>query len=568
MILIVDDDIAVRTSLELLLSGAGNSVLTADNPLDALSIINQRVPQLILLDLNFSIDTSGNEGMQLLKHIRAIDSKVPIILITGWASIELAVKGMKLGANDFINKPWNNEHVLQSVGTLLNLQVPVLKHATRRQLDADFAFHHIIGEDPEMLRILETIAQVAATDASSRFGTIAVIMWEYLRLLVFPHPLSWDYSFNQIELTNLSNPKALVSIAAHIALLGAAIYGLRKKKIWSYCILFYFATMSVYSNLFVPIHATVAERFLFSPSLGFCLLIAYGIFSLLKQKRKEGEVPGFLNYGMLLVMILTTAYTFKTVDRNKDWKDSVTISRAGAIDSPKSARTHSAYGSSLMQLGERSTDQNARNAYFREALAETKVAIDIYPHDINYIYNFGVLSYYLNDTTAARKAFAKAVEMDPEKLNALFNLAATYETAGNHVRALHYYQQVQKKDSAFQNVTYSVANSAIKQNMHDLAIVNLRAFLRHVPSHADAHNVLGVAYYNKQQLDLALHHFNQALRYAPNRHDIYANAASVYYSQQQYAKAAQYYEQALKYNPGNASYTSMLTACRRMAGIQ
>lgn len=166
MILIVDDDIAVRTSLELLLSGAGNSVLTADNPSDALSIINQRVPQLIILDLNFSIDTSGNEGMQLLKNIRAIDSKVPVILITGWASIELAVKGMKLGANDFINKPWNNEHVLQSVSTLLNLQAPRLKHTTRSQLDGDFAFHHIIGEDPEMLRILETIAQVASTDAS------------------------------------------------------------------------------------------------------------------------------------------------------------------------------------------------------------------------------------------------------------------------------------------------------------------------------------------------------------------------------------------------------------------
>jgi len=166
MILIVDDDIAVRTSLELLLSAAGNSVLTADNPSDALAIINQRVPQLIILDLNFSIDTSGNEGMQLLKNIRAIDPKVPVILITGWASIELAVKGMKLGANDFINKPWNNEHVLQSVSTLLNLQTPRLKHATRSQLDGDFAFHHIIGEDPELLKILETIAQVASTDAS------------------------------------------------------------------------------------------------------------------------------------------------------------------------------------------------------------------------------------------------------------------------------------------------------------------------------------------------------------------------------------------------------------------
>jgi DNA-binding NtrC family response regulator len=166
MILIVDDDIAVRTSLELLFTTEGNSVLMADNPTDALLIIKQRVPQLIILDLNFSIGTSGNEGMQLLKEIKAINAKVPVILITGWASIDLAVKGMKLGANDFINKPWNNEHMLQSVNTLLELQSPKPKHTTRTQLDAEFAFNHIIGEDPELLRILETIAQVAATDAS------------------------------------------------------------------------------------------------------------------------------------------------------------------------------------------------------------------------------------------------------------------------------------------------------------------------------------------------------------------------------------------------------------------
>jgi DNA-binding NtrC family response regulator len=166
MILIVDDDVAVRTSLELLFTTEGNSVLMADNPTDALLIIKQRVPQLIILDLNFSIGTSGNEGMQLLKEIKAINAKVPVILITGWASIDLAVKGMKLGANDFINKPWNNEHMLQSVNTLLELQSPKPKHTTRTQLDAEFAFNHIIGEDPELLRILETIAQVAATDAS------------------------------------------------------------------------------------------------------------------------------------------------------------------------------------------------------------------------------------------------------------------------------------------------------------------------------------------------------------------------------------------------------------------
>jgi len=166
MILIVDDDIAVRTSLALLLESSGNKVLTADCAADALSIIHAGVPQLIILDLNFSIDTSGHEGMELLGKIRAIDSRVPVILITGWASIELAIQGMKLGANDFINKPWNNEHLLQSVNTLLELHAAKAKYSSRRQLDKQYNFKQIIAEDSAMLDILETIGQVAGTDAS------------------------------------------------------------------------------------------------------------------------------------------------------------------------------------------------------------------------------------------------------------------------------------------------------------------------------------------------------------------------------------------------------------------
>ncbi|MEJ2882237.1 sigma-54-dependent transcriptional regulator [Pedobacter sp. GR22-6] len=165
MILIVDDDVAVRASLSLLLESTGLRVLTADNVDDALLVIGQQMPRLILLDLNFSMDTSGHEGMELLRQIRELDTQVPVILITGWASIELAVQGMKLGANDFINKPWNNEHVLQSVLTLLQLGTPKPKYGNRRVLDEQFDFKKIITDDPAMLDILETIGSVAGTDA-------------------------------------------------------------------------------------------------------------------------------------------------------------------------------------------------------------------------------------------------------------------------------------------------------------------------------------------------------------------------------------------------------------------
>jgi DNA-binding NtrC family response regulator len=166
MILIIDDDIAVRTSLLLLLKDEGYDVSDCAEPVEAIKFIKKSELELIILDLNFSNDTSGKEGMELLGKIKSINATIPVILITGWASIELAVQGMKAGANDFINKPWNNDHLLQSVKTLLDLRDKKTERHTRKRLDKIYNFQHIIGEDAKMLNILETIGRVAGTDAS------------------------------------------------------------------------------------------------------------------------------------------------------------------------------------------------------------------------------------------------------------------------------------------------------------------------------------------------------------------------------------------------------------------
>jgi len=166
MILIIDDDIAVRTSLLLLFRNEDYKAVSAASQSEALDILHRQDISLIILDLNFTIETSGKEGMELLQKIRQENETVPVILITGWGTIELAVQGMKLGANDFINKPWNNDHLLQSIKTLLNLHDKKKEHHTRKQLDSLYNFKHIIGEDERMLELLETVGRVAATDAS------------------------------------------------------------------------------------------------------------------------------------------------------------------------------------------------------------------------------------------------------------------------------------------------------------------------------------------------------------------------------------------------------------------
>lgn len=165
MILIVDDDSAVRASLALLLKKEGYTTHGVAMPADALDFLGREKPELILLDMNFSLDTSGEEGLQLLEAIRRLQPEAPVILITGWATVNLAVEGMKLGARDFINKPWDNEYLVQSIRTVLELSQLKGQKLGRQKLEAEYDFGHIVGQDPAFLKVLETVGRVAATDA-------------------------------------------------------------------------------------------------------------------------------------------------------------------------------------------------------------------------------------------------------------------------------------------------------------------------------------------------------------------------------------------------------------------
>ncbi len=167
MILIIDDDIAIRTSLSLLLKKEGFTVSSVGTPIEALDFLRENEPQLVLLDMNFSNETTGDDGLKMLSQIKKRYPSVSVILITGWATIDLAVKGMKLGASDFIHKPWQNEHLLKSIRTILNINEKGTPSVfSRKKLDTQYDFSSIIGEDPALLRLLETIGRVAKTDAS------------------------------------------------------------------------------------------------------------------------------------------------------------------------------------------------------------------------------------------------------------------------------------------------------------------------------------------------------------------------------------------------------------------
>lgn len=169
MILIIDDDASVRSSLSFLLKRAGYDVDAVSSPDAALAFVRRCTPQLMLMDMNFSLTTKGDEGLELLRKMQVLCPTIPVILITAWGSIELAVKGMQTGAFDFITKPWDNRQLLKSIATALELSSQ--KKAgnipeTRKELDQKYNFEGIIGQSKELVDVLSTVARIADTNAS------------------------------------------------------------------------------------------------------------------------------------------------------------------------------------------------------------------------------------------------------------------------------------------------------------------------------------------------------------------------------------------------------------------
>ena len=156
----------MRASLALLLKQAGYRALAAAAPAEALEWLASHPVQLVLQDMNFTRRTTGEEGLALLREIRARRPALPVILMTAWGSIALAVEGMKAGASDFVTKPWTNPQLLQTDDTALGLAArPQRRRArcpAREELDAAFDFGDLVGEDPRLLRILQLVGRVAA----------------------------------------------------------------------------------------------------------------------------------------------------------------------------------------------------------------------------------------------------------------------------------------------------------------------------------------------------------------------------------------------------------------------
>ena len=169
-VLVADDQPDVLEALRLLLKGEGYHLETASSPAGILAALDAREFDVVLMDLNYARDTtSGEEGLDLLSRIQRLDQTLPVVVMTAWGSVELAVEAMRRGARDFIQKPWDNARLLAIIRTQIELS-QALRRGRRLEAEnrllRDETRPRVVAESPAMQQVLQIVSRIASSDAN------------------------------------------------------------------------------------------------------------------------------------------------------------------------------------------------------------------------------------------------------------------------------------------------------------------------------------------------------------------------------------------------------------------
>lgn len=331
---------------------------------------------------------------------------------------------------------------------------------------------------------------MAATNEAEKYATIIFITWKYLLLLVFPHPLSWDYSFRQIPICSFDEIRVLLPLFLFTGLIVFAFISFRKKNIFSFCIFFFFLTLALVSNIFIPIAATMAERFLYFPSLAFCMALVYACIKLFKTDTRF-FLPSKQYLLFLTWFVILTSYSFKTYSHTRVWKNNLSLFESGVISSPNSSRTHSSLAYEYAVQAEQSKVPHIQREFYSKSIESFKTALKLYDGNKEGWYNIAHTYDIMGEFNQAESYYRKAIEVDPRAANSYNNLGAIY----------------------------------LRQNKYEAAKDLFRQAILLDKYYADPLGNLGAAYHFEGNFAEAIKYYEQALVINPNLQTVLNNIA-------------------------------------------
>ncbi len=404
--------------------------------------------------------------------------------------------------------------------------------------------------DPLLANILHGAKNIGESSA-----TKMVILFHFLRAMIFPWPMSWDYSFNEIPVSNWNQVTPWMGLLLYGMLSVVVLFRFRNWPILSFCILYFFISTSPTNNLFFTTGSTFAERFLFIPSIAFCIALVVLIAKALKtdicQFPEQGRRPLFLVVGTLVL-----AGSVLTVVRASDWRNNKTLFSADILHAPNSTRTHYSLASELMKEAQRSVDYRKRTELLNESAASFDRSIAIHPGNFQAWYNYGLNRALAGDTNKAVNCYRRSIELSPTYQVAMNNLAVIYDAQGATDSAAAWYGKVLALDPGNAIAVSNLSNTYFNQGLRysqagrrDEAIIAYRKSAACDPSNSLPLNNLASLFASGAQYDSALVYLKKAYSIKPAEMMIIENIAAVSYLNGNYPQALEFSGKALAINP-------------------
>lgn len=381
-----------------------------------------------------------------------------------------------------------------------------------------------------------------------KYATIIMTFLLYIKLLIFPHPLTHDYFYHQVPYVKISNPVFILSLLINGALLIYALLGLRKKSLPSYAILFYFITFSIFSNLFFTVGILMTERFMFMCSVGFCLLGAYAMTEAVNRWKLPAQA---LPSALVMILLL---YSIMTISRNHAWYDNITLFVTDAKTSTNSSKVMMGIGDEMMQMSAANIDslrQSGRLQYVADLLDMNVNASTTPDGDMRKLL-----------LEQGEKYIKRSLDIYPGRAPSWLMLGTTaYKLHRPPAEVISYYAKCDSlKSGGDYESLYNIGCVYIENKMPVQAKESfLKALAVDTKQLASTFN-LAVIYMNLKQLDSALIWFGRSIALSPNEPAIYANMNAIYKEQGNTDGMIRCLSKEIELNPGVVSYYDELSA--------
>jgi tetratricopeptide (TPR) repeat protein len=299
---------------------------------------------------------------------------------------------------------------------------------------------HGVRQDYETTVIENSL--YGAASLAEKYASAFSILLNNWKLLVWPHPLSWDYSFNQIPLADWSSLRTWLSVVLYLAAILSAVLLMRRRPVFSWGMVFFLVLLLPTSNLFFLNGTTYAERFLFLPSAGI-LLAAASWFT-----DPEGRSKPVNSYKLLLpVLILIVIGGAVSASRCSDWESNLALFESGVESAPNSSRTQMALATECMNRAQKSAVLQERQELVSKSMQSFRKALEIFPENATAAYKLGLIEAMTGDTAAAVSLYRRAILHKPEDVFSLVNLATLYSVRAMPDSALFFLRQSFQADS-------------------------------------------------------------------------------------------------------------------------